>query len=889
MRPARLSGVAALAAACAGTALWCSLGVLAVTDAGPAAQRVGLLPSWWVLAGCLGLMVGLAWTLRPSRDRVLPLLFTAILIVPWLPIPMPTPLLAWTGPVVWLVWAAIIGAMLVAGPASERRIAWWRSWFESPGRAPIVAGMCAALVYVAAASQLAARVPSGDEPHYLVITQSLLGDGDLRIENNHRQRDYAAFYAGTLKSDYLRRGQNGQIYSIHMPGLSALILPVFAIGGYGLVKWVLALVSAAATAVAWRAAFALTGDGASAWFAWAATGLTAPFLFLSFTVYPDVPGSIVVLLAGAALVSLGARPSRPAWWWAGVGVLPALLPWLHPRYAVIAGALGVIFALRTLRDLRPRAALAAFLAMPVASAAGWFGYYYAIYGALNPSVAYGYVTQMSVGRIPTGVLGLLVDQQYGLLTSAPVYVAAILGIVPLVGRHRRLALEWLWIVVPYMLVASAYHMWWGGFSSPARFLGPVLLVSALPLSTAWATARDRATRGWLALSLAISMALALGFSLAEGGQFVFNGRAAIAPWLTWTSQIVDLARAVPGLFRGSSALAAGETVVWLTAISMAWAIARALERRWQAGPGLVGLVLLAGVGLASSAAMAAVWQIEQVSGISPLTGQLRAVRAAASPVSTVGIAFDPPALISASALVARMRLGSDRAGGGPAWAWLWLPNVPAGHYRLRFDGPTSASTGSVALLVGRADTAVQVWPLNHQAANEGGYDIWLPVNVRSLAVRGDGAVPRQPRVWLQPVSITPVGLRSSGERANSARRYGDVVIYGLGEAVYLEPEGLWTAGGEMATLVLMAPVDRKSQTFRLQAGGAATPVRIEWSGYQTTFALAAGEVREVIVALNPGQPTVVRILAEQGFRPAAIDSASSDQRWLGVRLEPIAK
>ena len=31
-------------------------------------------------------------------------------------------------------------------------------------------------------------VPSGDEPHYLIITQSLLKDGDLRIENNHQQR-----------------------------------------------------------------------------------------------------------------------------------------------------------------------------------------------------------------------------------------------------------------------------------------------------------------------------------------------------------------------------------------------------------------------------------------------------------------------------------------------------------------------------------------------------------------------------------------------------------------------------------------------------------------------------------------------------------------------------
>ena len=41
-------------------------------------------------------------------------------------------------------------------------------------------------------------MPGGDEPHYLVITQSLLYDGDLKIENNHQRGDYRAYYGGDL-------------------------------------------------------------------------------------------------------------------------------------------------------------------------------------------------------------------------------------------------------------------------------------------------------------------------------------------------------------------------------------------------------------------------------------------------------------------------------------------------------------------------------------------------------------------------------------------------------------------------------------------------------------------------------------------------------------------
>ena len=66
--------------------------------------------------------------------------------------------------------------------------------------------------------------PGGDEPHYLIITQSLLADGDLKIENNHSRRGLPAFFGGHLRPDFMKRGQDGEIYSIHAPGLSALLL-----------------------------------------------------------------------------------------------------------------------------------------------------------------------------------------------------------------------------------------------------------------------------------------------------------------------------------------------------------------------------------------------------------------------------------------------------------------------------------------------------------------------------------------------------------------------------------------------------------------------------------------------------------------------------------------
>ena len=235
MQPARLTPASALAAACAGAAAWCSAGTLAVTDAGVHAGRIGLLVSPWWLPASVAIALALAWLVRLSTDRSRPLFFSAVLVLPWLPVPLPTVLLIWAGPASWFVWAAIGAAMLAAGDAPRVLRDGLRPWLTTPSRAPWAAVVCAFLVYTAAAARLAPLLPGGDEPHYLIIAQSLWRDGDLRIENNHQRGDYLEYFNGTLRPDYLRRGQDGQIYSIHLPGVPALIAPVLAAGGYRLV------------------------------------------------------------------------------------------------------------------------------------------------------------------------------------------------------------------------------------------------------------------------------------------------------------------------------------------------------------------------------------------------------------------------------------------------------------------------------------------------------------------------------------------------------------------------------------------------------------------------------------------------------------------------------
>ena len=102
--------------------------------------------------------------------------------------------------------------------------------------------------------------PGGDEPHYLVLAQSLWRDHDFKIENNHARGDTLEYYRLPLPPHYLERGRDGEIYSIHPVGLALVAAPIYAAGGYYGVVAFLVCCAAGAAAGLWLAALRLTGS-----------------------------------------------------------------------------------------------------------------------------------------------------------------------------------------------------------------------------------------------------------------------------------------------------------------------------------------------------------------------------------------------------------------------------------------------------------------------------------------------------------------------------------------------------------------------------------------------------------------------------------------------------
>lgn len=854
-------------------AAWLSQGT--ITWTGQAGDRLALLPLS-IPAALLCAAAGLLALLGVRRGRsARPLALLALVALPWLPLPLPPALLLWSGPLVALVWIAVAGAMapaFVKGIGRPRRPVW-------------TAGLAAFAIGLFAWWQVAPQVPGGDEPHYLVITQSLLRDADLKIENNHRARDYRAYYAGDLPPDFRVRGRDGEIYSIHAPGVSALVAPAFAIGGYPVAVLGLLLLSALGSALAWHLAWLLTGREDAAWFGWAAVTASVTWIFHAFTIYPDGPGAVLLLTGAWALLRLeretagrveGTRP----WLWHGAAL--ALLPWMHSRFAVFAGGVGALVLLRMARVPKGSAKALAFLAVPSVSLIGWLSYFIAIYGTPDPAAPYGGETG-SFAFVPDGLAGLLFDQRFGLIFYAPVLLFAFVGIGVMLRRieWRRHGLEWLFVAIPYLVVVTYIAMWWGGRSAPARFFVPLLPWMALPAAAAWTALTRPSSRllagGALALTLFISTVL---IGVADG-RFAFNVRETPAAWLEWLNPAVDLASALPIWWRDDERPLFVRIAIWGGAMLAAWALARRFDGWTSSSRGLaITLVWASAASVASSAA----WGMDGASGRLTTPAQLEALRT----VSTERrlLAWHLPSLRRlprsdvASLLTLEPARSTASGGAGRNDRPLFvLPAMPAGEYRVR---PVAGGTdGWIMLGIGRDQFAIRTEPL---AAARDGLTVRFPVDVRALVVRGDEDARRVIRgLEVRPIDVVPAERRLTEAYARQAVRYGAATVFFLDEGSYAEPEAFWVRGAAHSEVVVQPDAASTAVRLLLRNGAVENTVVVESGAWRNEERLAPGEERRLQVPLDPARgAALLSLTTSAGFVPAEVDPRSGDRRYLGV-------
>jgi hypothetical protein len=822
----------------------------------PLSFRVALLPAWTQLILDMSLAAALVGVLARLGTKLWPLFLLTVLALPYLPVvPDRWPLLqVFAGPfklIVWLSVSVLQGWEL------------WRAGVISPGvrggwleRRPMaLVWIATVMIAGAAAGRLTGTslFPGGDEPHYLVIMQSLWRDGDLAIENNHARGDYKEYFDANLDPHYHVRGTDGQIYSIHPVGMPVLMTPVYVVAGYRGVVLAMILIAATAAAMAWRWArsgvqqfsgAAVQQSRAAATFAWMAIVCSAPFLFNTFAVYPEIVAALAVMIA----LTVAQRGSDPK---TGsdrlIGICCGALPWLSTKYAPMSAALMLVTLTRRgsrIRSLTPIRGLTPIvpIVIPFAlSLLAWFAFFFVYWGSPLPSAPYGADSQTSIANVFVGVPGLLLDQEYGLLAYAPVCVFAALGLY-LMWRDghesRRRAIEIVIVFGALIGTVGAFDIWWGGSAAPGRPIASGLLLLMLPLAIAFRQApAGSVLRAAQLVLVAVGAGIAGTLAIAEGGALIDNGRD------------------------GSSALLEHWSPRWPL-----WKLAPTFARAEPRG-----------VDLSSRSRIAMLDSFDE---------SIRPHGIAYNRLSFVNAAELPPRL----SLVARPGLRTDpqplRVIHNGRFA------LPAGSYRatITFAGNAASTALPLDLQVGRMGPPVQRFELPPSPNGQWQTTFELPVDVGFVGFRGPLETERAiAEITIAPVTIVDASARPRVPDVLASALYGSVSVYFHNLELNPEPNGFWTIGRREGRFTVAVKHGQPMPALRVHSGAAANRAVFRSGAWEQRLDMAPGRQYDVALPADADGVSTIEVTTTSGFSPRQVDAASKDERFLGIWIEVLRR
>jgi hypothetical protein len=333
----------------------------------------------------------------------------------------------------------------------------------------------------------------GDEPHYLLTTESIVEDGNADLRDDYADRTYSEFYPYELfPHGSLTKGRANEPQGVGFP---LLIAPAYALAGPKGVEVFLAAIAALAVVLGYALAARVVPDP------WAlgaalAIGLSPPLLAYSTAVDPELPAAAA--LCGATLLALRIResPQRRVGW-SAFGLL-AILPWLSTKY-LVPGLVVAIYGYRVMRSARRPVLAITCVEIVGFSVALFVGVNEGLYGGPTPYSADSPGVTATGAEFPLGYLdrayrlvALFIDRDYGLLRWAPVFALGLYGAWLLIRESR----SGLARAIPGLRAEQEAGMLCAGVAGAqlfvAAFLSPTMfgfwfpgrpLVAALPVAT----------------------------------------------------------------------------------------------------------------------------------------------------------------------------------------------------------------------------------------------------------------------------------------------------------------------------------------------------------------------------------------------------------------------
>jgi hypothetical protein len=390
------------------------------------------------------------------------------------------------------------------------------------------AAIIALLVYALMIPAMLRAPIDGDEPFYLLITESIVHDRDLDLTNQYRDLARSA----TGRTDLRPQpgdpvGPHGEQYSRHEPFLPLLLVPGYLIARLAGAVATIALFGALLVRSTVRMFEDEGIDDATTRAVFPFLAFGPPIIFYAARIWPEVPAAFFFVEA-----IRGVRQRRAQRW------VPAILALtlLKLRFVLVA-------ILLMLRTTGRRAIVIAAVAIVIPLLIVWL-----ISGNIMNVHNWRELLPVQPRLYVIGLFGLILDGAAGILFQAPFYLLGVLAL----ARWRetpgafRLGIFASGLYIITLLPRSEWH---GGWSPPLRYIVFLMPILALGAAAIW----QRVNGGVIAL-----IALWTAGLVAHGAAFpwrlfhIANGENVVGEALSRIYES-DFSRLFPSFIRPNAA------------------------------------------------------------------------------------------------------------------------------------------------------------------------------------------------------------------------------------------------------------------------------------------------------------------------------------------------
>lgn len=354
------------------------------------------------------------------------------------------------------------------------------------------------------------KIPiTGDEPHYLMISESILKDWDFDLKNNYEEDRVTKKIIGPVDVENHTIEKNGKYYSIHSIGTSCIVSIGYTIYGIVGARISLALLAGILPFLFYQLGKTFQFVGMEAAGIAVLYSISLPFPLAAGQIFPDLPTGVLLILVFTILLRIDSKTYRdilsPNIFSPTPEVLKEIfknqnilificgitigsLIWFHVKNLPIITFILFWILIDKKLNLKSKGILLGtslfFILSFLICNLIWFQSIFGPYGEKNSPPTF----DLNFSHWITVFLGLFMDRNQGLFFQNPmIWLQGIIGFLLLIRdtNSRRIGVLLLLVLVLQLGLNAGHPCSYGCLSLPGRFQWSAAVLFFLPVLYGW--------------------------------------------------------------------------------------------------------------------------------------------------------------------------------------------------------------------------------------------------------------------------------------------------------------------------------------------------------------------------------------------------------------------